>query len=101
MTAILNLKREGLGIELRRGTFKVLLDGNEIGSIEWKQSKEWPIESGQHTLQVRAGRYASQRRTFHNVDGEKVNFRCNGARIWPLYVASIVKPNLAISLRRE
>lgn len=101
MTVTLNVNREGFGMELRRGTFHVLLDGNEIGSIEWKHSEGWPIEPGQHMLQIKAGRYASQRRSFHAVNGEVVNFLCNGARIWPLYVASIFKPNLAISLRRE
>jgi hypothetical protein len=30
-----------------------------------------------------------------------VNFRCHGAGIWPIYVASIVRPDLAISLKRE
>jgi hypothetical protein len=34
-------------------------------------------------------------------DDEVVNFRGHGAMLWPRYVASIVKPDLAISLRRE
>jgi hypothetical protein len=60
-----------------------------------------PIEPGHHTLQIKAGRYTSRIHPFDTADGEIVNFRCNGARIWPLYVASIVKPDLAIALRRE
>ena len=32
-------------------------------------------------------------------DGGVVSFRCHGAMIWPTYVASILKPDLAISLR--
>ena len=43
---------------------------------------------------------SSRTRSFDAADGEVVNFRCNGARIWPTYVASIVKPDLGISLRR-
>jgi hypothetical protein len=34
-------------------------------------------------------------------DGEAVSFRCHGIRIWPMYVASIFVPGLAIALRPE
>ncbi len=98
MTATLKIRRERLGIQLRRGTFHAFLDNNELGSIEWQHEAQWPIEPGQHTLQMKAGRYISQRRTFQTVDGAIVNLDCNGARIWPLYLASILKPDLAISL---
>lgn len=98
----LQLVREGvgIGIELRRGTFHVLLDSDDVGSIRWKQTIEVPVEPGHHTVQLRAGRYSSRRRPFEAVDGEVVNFRCHGALIWPIYVASIVKPDLAITLKR-
>lgn len=101
MAATLQLVREGLGLELRRGTFHVLLDGNDVGTMEWKQTIEIPIEPGHHTLQVRAGRYTSRERFFDAANEQIVNFRCNGTRIWPLYVASIAKPDLALALRRE
>jgi hypothetical protein len=32
---------------------------------------------------------------------EIVNFRCYGAVIWPVYLASIVKPDLALTLKHE
>ena len=32
---------------------------------------------------------------------EIVNFRCNGAVIWTVYLASIVKPDLALTLKHE
>jgi hypothetical protein len=51
VAANLQLAREGFGFELRRGTFHVLLDGNDVASIEWKQVIEVPIEPGHHTLQ--------------------------------------------------
>jgi len=85
----------------RRGTFHVLLDDNDVASIEWNQTIEVPVEPGHHILHIKAGRYTSRRHPFDTADEEIVNFRCNGARIWPLYVASIVKPDLAISLKRE
>ena len=33
-------------MELRRGTFRVLLDGGDIGSIDMHDTIEVPIESG-------------------------------------------------------
>jgi hypothetical protein len=102
VAATLQLVREkGVVMELRRGTFHVLLDGNDIGSIDSHQAIEVPIEPGHHTLQVKTGRYTSGQHPFDAADGETVNFRCSGARIWPVYVASIVKPDLALTLKRE
>jgi len=102
MAATLQLVREtGSLMELRRGTFRVLLDGNDVGSIDRHQTIKVPVEPGHHTLQVKAGRYTSGRRPFDAADGEIVNFRCNGAVIWPVYLASIVKPDLALTLKHE
>jgi energy-coupling factor transporter ATP-binding protein EcfA2 len=102
MAATLQLVREtGSLMELRRGPFHVLLDGNDVGSIDRHQTIEVPVEPGHHTLQVKAGRYTSGRRPFDTADGEIVNFRCNGAVIWPVYLASIVKPDLALTLKHE
>jgi len=93
--------REGVGIELRRGPFEIQLDGSTVGSINRHDTVETPLEPRHHTLRIRAGRYSSQDHSFDVVDGEVVNFRCHGAMVWPRYVASIVKPDLAISLKRE
>lgn len=101
MTATLELTREGIGIELRRGTFTVYLDGAPAGSIERHQTLELPIEPGRHTLRVGQSRYSSQDETFDVADGDVINFRCHGAMVWPRYVASLILPSLAISLRHE
>ncbi len=101
MATTLQLVREGSIMELRRGSFRVVLDGNDVGSIESHQMIELPIEPGHHTLQVKAGRYTSPRRPFDTADGEIVNFRCYGGRIWPVYLASIVKPDLALMLKQQ
>lgn len=101
MSGTLRLTREGFGIELRRGPFEVVLDGTAVATIERGDTVEAALEPGHHTLQIRAGRYSSRTRSFDSADGEGVNFRCHGAMIWPRYVASIVKPDLAISLRRQ
>ena len=101
MSATLRVTREGVGIELRRGRFEIVADGNGGGAIERHESMETPLEPGHHTLRIRAGRYSSPEHSFDVADGEVVNFRCHGAMIWPRYVASIVKPDLAISLKQE
>jgi hypothetical protein len=98
---MLNLTREATLIELRRGQFEICVDGRVVGSIELHQTVETPLERGHHTLRLRKGRYSSQERAFDIGTEEVVNFRCHGAQIWPRYVASIVKPDLAISLTRE
>ncbi|HEX3784276.1 MAG TPA: hypothetical protein VHX38_31850 [Pseudonocardiaceae bacterium] len=100
MSAMLKLKREGLFIELRRGQFDAVVDGNRVGSLESHETIEVPIDPGHHTIHIRAGRYSSRAHAFDAADGELVAFQLHGANIWPLYLASIVKPDLAISLKR-
>jgi hypothetical protein len=102
VAATLRLVRErGIVMELRRGTFRVLLDGKDVGSIDMHGTVEVPVEPGRHTLQVKDGRYTSNRRSFDAVDGSMVNFRCNGAVVWPRYFVSLVKPDLALRLTQE
>ena len=79
MSATLRLTRKHPLVELRRG----------------------PYEPGHHTLRIRSGRYSSQERSYDVADGEVVNFRTHGPLVWPVYVASIIKPDLAISLKHE
>jgi hypothetical protein len=101
MSAMVKLTREARGIELRRGRFEVLVDGTSVRSFDRHVTVEIPLEPGQHSLRLRAGRYSSRDHSFDVADGEVINFRSHGALIWPTYAASVVKPNLAISLKRE
>ncbi len=101
MPATIRLTRKLFGIELRRGTFDILVDGERVGSIERDETIDTAIDPGRHALQVRRGRYASRVETFETDDGEVAEFRCHGARIWPTWLASFVVPGLAISLSRE
>ncbi len=102
MSATLTVKREtNVVMELRRGTFEITLDGTTVGSIDRDQTFETPVEPGHHRLQVRTGRYSSGAQSFDVADGDAVDFRCNGARIWPVYLASILVPSLALSLKPE
>jgi hypothetical protein len=101
VTATLKLTRKGFGIELRRGTFGISVDGRNVGSLAWDETVELPLEPGHHVLRIRAGRFSSHERSFDVAYGEVASFRCHGAMLWPRYLASIVKPDLAISLTSE
>jgi hypothetical protein len=102
MSATLRLTRKHPGIELRRGPYEIQSDGKRIGVMaKTHETLEISLEPGHHTLRIRSGRYSSQERAFDVADGEVVNFRIHGAMVWPRYVASIIRPDLAISLRRE
>jgi len=102
MPATLKVKRETYGlIELRRGTFQITLDGATVGSIDRDETFEAPVEAGHHQLQVRTGRYASQPESFDVAGGDTISFRCNSARIWPIYLASLLVPSLALTLTRQ
>ncbi|MGH9068012.1 MAG: hypothetical protein ACRD0J_11085 [Acidimicrobiales bacterium] len=95
------MSKVGVGFELHRGQYEIWVDDKSAGSIEWQQHFELPLDPGHHTLQIRRGRYSSQTRRFDVADGQAVDFRCHGARIWPTYVLSLAKPDLGISLRQE
>lgn len=99
MSAVLRLKRDGVGIELRRGPFEIELDGTRIGTIRSHEKFEAPIQAGRHTLRLRSGRYSSRDHSFEVPDDEVANFQCHSAMIWPRYAISLVKPDWAISLR--
>ena len=101
LSATLKLIREGTGIELRRGTFTVYLDGVPVGSIDRHQTLELPIAPGRHILRVGKNRYSSSDESFETSEADVVTFRCHGAMLWPRYVAALLIPSLAISLHRE
>ena len=101
MSATIVLVREGMGIELRRRPLSVTVDGKEVASLEVHGTAEVPIDPGQHTLQIRSGRYSSRSLSFAVADDDVASFRCHSAMVWPRYVASLIVPSLGISLRRE
>ena len=101
MPATLKLTRRAIGVEVRRGTFDVIVDGKHVASIEMNDTIEMQVEPGRHTLQIRNGRNSSRTVIVDAAEGQVVAFRCNGKNILPLFLASFVIPSLAISLRRE
>lgn len=101
MTATLKLTRNPIGAEVRRDPYEVLIDNKRVGSIELHDTTEFPIEAGQHTLQIRSGRNSSRTETFEVAEDRVVTFRCTGKRLLPLFLLSFVVPSLALVLRRE
>ena len=101
MSATLKVMRKTVGVEVRRGTYDVLVDGERVGSVALHDTIEMPVEAGRHSLQVRNGRNSSRAQTFDAAEGEIVAFRCTGKRFLPLFLASFVVPSLALKLTRE
>ena len=101
MAATLKLTHKAIGVEVRRGTYDVMLDGERVGSLELNDPIEIPVEPGRHTLQVRNGRNLSSSQTFDAAEGEIVAFRCTGKRFLPIFLASFVVPRLALKLVRN
>lgn len=101
MSSTLTLNREATGAaELRRSPFRIILDGNPAGSIDRHQTVELELKPGPHTLQVKTGRYSSPARTFNAADGTNITFRCNGAILWPQYLASLFVPTIGLRLHQ-
>jgi hypothetical protein len=101
MAATLKVMHKTIGVEVRRGTYEVVLDGGRVGSVELNDTFETPVDPGQHTLQVRNGRNSSPTTTFDAAEGDTVAFRCGGKSILPIFLLSFVVPGLALSLHRE
>lgn len=79
MSATLTVARKSIGVEVRRGTYDVLLDGERAGSVALHDTIEMPVETGRHTLQVRSGRNSSRPQTFGAVEDDVVAYRCGGS----------------------
>ena len=74
MTATLKLTHKTIGVEVRRGTYDVVLDGKPAGSLKLNDPIEIPVEPGHHTLQVRNSRNTSGTKTFDAAEGETSSF---------------------------
>jgi hypothetical protein len=101
MPATLKLTHKTIGVEVRRGAYDVVLDGERAGAVEMNHTIEIPLEPGHHTLRVREGRNSSRTEAFDVAEGEIVGFRCTGKRFLPLFLASFVVPSLALVLVRD
>ena len=98
MATTLKLTHKTIGVEVRRGTYDVVVDGARVGSVELNDTIELAVEPGRHTLQVRNGRKSSRAQPFDAAEGEVVAFRCTGKRLLPLFLLSFVVPSLALKV---
>lgn len=101
MAATLKLTHKAIGVEIRRGTYDVVVDSQHVGSLKMNNTIEVPIEPGRHTLQVRSGRNSSRTKAFFASESQTVAFRCTGKSFLPIFLLSFVVPSLALQLRRE
>jgi hypothetical protein len=101
MTATLKLTHKAIGVEVRRGTYDVVVDGHLAGSLKMNDTIELPVEPGRHTLQIRSGRSSSRTKSFTAAEGQTVAFRCTGKSILPKFLASFFVRSLALQLHRE
>jgi len=101
MPATLKLTRHLIGVQIRRGTFDVLVDGTGVASIGAHDTIQTPVEPGRHTLQLRYGRYSSRTAAFDAAEGQVVAFRCGEKRFLPIFLASFAVPSLAIPLKHD
>ena len=101
MTATLKMTHKAIGVEFRRGTYDIVVDGRPAGSLEMNKTIEIAVEPGRHTLQIRSGRNSSRTQTFDAIDGQTVAFRCTGKSFLPIFLASFVVPSLALQVRPE
>ena len=101
MSATLKVTHKAIGVEVRRSTYDIVVDGERAGSVELHGTFETPVEPGRHTLKIRNGRNSSRIATFEADEGQVIAFRCSGKNILPIFLLSFVVPSLAISLKRE
>ena len=99
--ATLRLTHKAIGVEVRRGRYDAVVDGNSVGSVGMNETIDIPVGPGHHTLEVRNGRNSSRPTSFDAADGEIVAFRCTGKSILPRFLLSFIVPSWAISLVRE
>jgi hypothetical protein len=101
VSATLKVAHKVIGVEVRRGTFDVVVDGKRAGSVELHGTFETPVQPGRHTLRLRNGRNSSRTQTFDAAEGQVIAFRCSGKRVLPIFLASFAVPSLALKLKRE
>ena len=101
MTATLQVTHKAIGAEVRRGTYDIVVDGRQTGSVDMNDTIDIPIEPGRHTLQVRSGRNSSRTQTFDAAESQTVAFRCTGKSFLPIFLMSFLVRSLALQLRRE
>lgn len=100
MSATLKVTHKSIGVEVRRGTYDIVVDGATVGTVKMNRTTSVPVDAGRHTVRVRHGRTSSRPKSFDAVDGQAIEFRCTGKSFLPVFLASFVVRSLALQLRR-
>jgi hypothetical protein len=101
MSATLKMTHKAIGVEVRRGTYNVVVDGQLAGALKMNDTIEIPVEPGRHTVKLTSGRKSSRTQSFEIAESQTVAFRCTGKSVLPIFLASLLVPSLALRLRRE
>jgi hypothetical protein len=105
MPATLKLTRRSFPLEnlnvVGRRPFEITLDGTVLGAVRNRETVELPVDAGHHTLRLREGHRVSPDRSFEATDGETIAFACHGSWFVLIFLASFVKPDVGISLKRN
>jgi hypothetical protein len=67
--------KRGKGYADKMRAYKVLLDGTEIGNIRQGESKQFPVQEGKYTLQLKIDWCTSEPITFDLAD-KPITFEC-------------------------
>jgi len=76
---MLSIKREASWANRLR-KYKVILDGEEVGSIGESGTFEYPINPGLHTLYLQIDWCRSNKLEFEIENNEILKFKCGGVR---------------------
>jgi hypothetical protein len=93
--------RSGMGIGGQLEDWQIEVDGTQIGTLANREVVEVAVVPGRHTVRLRSGRYCSPERTFEVAENETADFTCHGPQYWPPLLASLVKPDLWLSLHQR
>jgi hypothetical protein len=100
MTATLKMTHTSIGVEVRRGDYDIIIDGQPSGTVAMNNTIEIPVAPGSHTLQIRNGRNSSRTTAFEAGENQTIDYRCTGKSFLPIFLASFFVPSLALHLRR-
>lgn len=100
--ATLQISRQWIGMPIDRyRPWDVILDGAVVGTVDSEQTVKFSVESGRHTLRIRGGWHVSPERCFEAEDDGIVQFWCYPALLWPVFLASLIKHDLSITLKQD
>jgi hypothetical protein len=81
--------------------YRVFIDGDEVGRIEWGESCTYSVSPGAHDVRLRIDWCGRRTRSFSLRSGEELAVLCGPGRHWSGVFAFVLSPDDYIDLRRE